>query len=139
MEGQLPVPTTPEPSIPPSSPLSPISEPSPPALAPSTCYTCATVASHHLQFLHELQPTTHRRPTHPTPRLACPTSFTLSTDSSSDDQCAYSHSKPAPNMSNTTSAATVEPTSGKAVMHYLCVKCGELSMKVVWRAGMAMV
>ena len=25
------------------------------------------------------------------------------------------------------------------VTHYLCVKCGELSMKVVWRAGMAMV
>ena len=26
-----------------------------------------------------------------------------------------------------------------SVTHYLCVKCGELSMKVVWRAGMAMV
>ena len=37
-------------------------------------------------------------------------------DSSSDDQHAYSHSKPAPNMSNATSAATVEPTSGKAPM-----------------------
>ena len=26
-----------------------------------------------------------------------------------------------------------------AVTHYLCVKCGELLMKVIWRAGMAMV
>ena len=25
------------------------------------------------------------------------------------------------------------------VTHYLCVKCGELLMKVIWRAGMAMV
>ena len=29
--------------------------------------------------------------------------------------------------------------AGVLVAHYLCVKCGELSMKVVWRAGMAMV
>ena len=26
-----------------------------------------------------------------------------------------------------------------AVTHYLCVKCGELSMKVIWQAGIAMV
>ena len=28
---------------------------------------------------------------------------------------------------------------GGCVTHYLCVKCRELSMKVVWQAGMAMV
>ena len=30
-------------------------------------------------------------------------------------------------------------TNSPSVTHYLCVKCGELLMKVVWRAGMAMV
>ena len=35
--------------------------------------------------------------------------------------------------------AYVVPGMTVPVTHYLCVKCGELSMKVVWRAGMAMV
>ena len=41
------------------------------------------------------------------------------------------------NLPNLTS--TVLPTLGTILTHYLSFKCGELSMKVVWRAGMAMV
>lgn len=71
----------------------------------------ATVATHHLTLLNELQPPTHRCAMCPLHSSQSPSSFTLSTDLSSDHQCTHILSKVIHNMLN---MATIEPTSGKA-------------------------
>ena len=111
MEGQPPVPPTSPPVSELSSPLTPLSEPSPTPNAAATRFTHATATTCHLPLLNELQPPTRRRQTRPSRSTQRPSSFTLSTDSSSDHQRAYILPKVTHSMSNT---ATVEPTSGKA-------------------------
>ena len=106
MEGQSPEPHT----SPPSSPLSSISDqPSPPAVNPR--FTCATVVNRQLPLLHSLEPPTRHRSTRPPHILQRQTPFMLSSDSSCDEKHAYIQRKPPSTMST---AATVEPTSGKA-------------------------
>jgi len=106
VEGQSPV----SPTSPPALPLSLIpSQLPPPAISP--CFTHATVVNHHLLLLHGLEPPTCSRIMCQQRVLQCQPSFTLSSDSSSDDQHAYIQRKPLSTMST---ATTVKPMSRKA-------------------------